>query len=294
MNINIIDFPQYLYAEQLQVIKDIRFTKREIDIAASIVCGRSATLSAFLSISPKTISVHVSNILQKIKGNSREDIINFVERSDKYVFIQQYYQSLIIYRFFQECLIKIKGLINSKTLICHIFYSEEFFKHKSIFLEGLEKHFSQLGVISKFETKDACKLISDIKNYQDNFVIYLSYDKADITKLQNTKISLLDLSAQKSYYFYFFEILKKLCPDVNFGEVTNDFEKQYKLLRNSQTPTNINANHKQTAIYKKEKNFFHHFLNRFQSNYVISIIYTVIETVWQKANSITPTRSGSL
>ncbi len=66
----------------LKVIKNIRFTDREIDVIACLIGGRSyKKIASILSISPKTVEYHVRNIMLRIGYNSRESIIDFIEKS---------------------------------------------------------------------------------------------------------------------------------------------------------------------------------------------------------------------
>ncbi len=61
-----------IYSQHLQVINGIKLTRREIDIIAFFVCGRSAKkIAGFFSISPKTVENHVHNIMVKLGCNSR-------------------------------------------------------------------------------------------------------------------------------------------------------------------------------------------------------------------------------
>ena len=70
--------------EELQSIKDKNFTIREIDIIACLIHNRGEKkIADLLSISPRTVSAHVRNIMQKLTCNSREGIIDFVEKSGK-------------------------------------------------------------------------------------------------------------------------------------------------------------------------------------------------------------------
>lgn len=84
-----------IYDKHLAFINDIKFTRREIDIIAFICSGRSGKKTAsFLSISPKTVENHIHNIMEKLGCNSREAIIDFIEKTGKFSYIKKYYQSL--------------------------------------------------------------------------------------------------------------------------------------------------------------------------------------------------------
>ena len=73
---------QKIYPKDLETINGIKFTWREIDIVAFMVHGKSTKkIASFLSISPRTVENHVRNIMMKIECNSREAIVDFVEKS---------------------------------------------------------------------------------------------------------------------------------------------------------------------------------------------------------------------
>jgi DNA-binding NarL/FixJ family response regulator len=71
---------QDLNSNHLGAIKGKRFTRRETDVIACLMCGRAATIPSLLSISSRTVEAHVRNIMLKLECNSREGIVNFVEQ----------------------------------------------------------------------------------------------------------------------------------------------------------------------------------------------------------------------
>lgn len=100
--------PQALYSAHLTTIKEIAFTNREIDVIACVLGGRSVKkIASFLQISPRTVETHIRNVLLKIGGQSQENIIDFIENSEKFNLVRQYYSSLTIHCFFEFELKKI-------------------------------------------------------------------------------------------------------------------------------------------------------------------------------------------
>ena len=109
---DILDMKSSEY-EELQSIKDKNFTIREIDIIACLIHNRGEKkIAALLSISPRTVSAHVRNIMQKLTCNSREAIIDFIEKSGKLNFLKNHYNILLINATFQNYLVKIGKLYN--------------------------------------------------------------------------------------------------------------------------------------------------------------------------------------
>ncbi|WP_417905385.1 LuxR C-terminal-related transcriptional regulator [Candidatus Tisiphia endosymbiont of Micropterix aruncella] len=114
--------PQEIYEQHLLTINNIKFTLREIDIIACITRGKNIKgVANFLSnedkqIETRTIESHISNLKRKIATNSREGIINFIEKSNKYQLIQNYYLSLLVQQEFRRILKEILILTKSDNI----------------------------------------------------------------------------------------------------------------------------------------------------------------------------------
>ena len=79
-------------------IGGVTFTQREVDVIACIINGRTSkkNIAAFLSISPKTITTHTRNIMQKLHCASWEFIPAFIEKCpDKNILEKRFNQLLI-------------------------------------------------------------------------------------------------------------------------------------------------------------------------------------------------------
>lgn len=121
-----IDFLQNIYGEHLKLINGVKLTRREIDIIAFFICGRSAKkIASFFAISPKTVENHTHNIMLKLGCHSRESIIDFIERSDKLPILRQYYTALLAETAFIQCLKDLAPLIQKETVSCVITYSSD-------------------------------------------------------------------------------------------------------------------------------------------------------------------------
>ena len=115
-------FPK-IYPKDLETINGIKFTWREIDIVAFMVHGKSTKkIASFLSISPRTVENHVRNIMMKIECNSREAIVDFVEKSQEVQLLKKYYSNLRIEVVFRECLKEISALIKKDKSSCKLLY----------------------------------------------------------------------------------------------------------------------------------------------------------------------------
>src|SRR5690606_9974333 len=106
-----IYLPEDIYSQELQTINGIKFSRREVDVIACILQGKSTKkTAALLSISPKTVATHVRNIMLKLEVNSRDSIIEFFEKTESIQVLKNYYKSLLINIAFEKSLLEISKL----------------------------------------------------------------------------------------------------------------------------------------------------------------------------------------
>jgi DNA-binding CsgD family transcriptional regulator len=114
-----------IYNEHLQQIAEKKFTIREIDIIACILHNRGEKkIAYFLGISYRTVGTHVRNILSKLEYNSRDHIIDAVEKSGKMRYIREYYLQLVVESTFEKYLQKIRTSINCAQIVCFTDFGE--------------------------------------------------------------------------------------------------------------------------------------------------------------------------
>jgi DNA-binding CsgD family transcriptional regulator len=105
---------QKIYSEYLGIVGTIKFTSREIDIIASILHNRGEKkIANLLSISSRTVSSHVHNIMLKCKSHSKDGIIDFIEQSGKLPYLKEYYIELLINEKLQQ---KLKKITDQKEI----------------------------------------------------------------------------------------------------------------------------------------------------------------------------------
>lgn len=175
METNKIVLPQEIYCDHLESVNNVRLTRREIDIVAYLCGGRSAkTISSFLSITPKTIEAHMRNIMTKLECNSRDGIIDFIEKSDKFLFIKKYYVSLLAQACFERQLLKAAQLIKPKNPSCLLIYWQNE-KQSLLIVRTLEHHLKLAGieVLSdpQGDSKFILNLTNDIEYWQTNHAL---------------------------------------------------------------------------------------------------------------------------
>lgn len=252
----------------LKNINGICFTRREIDVIACILGGRSSKKTAtILSIHHKTVANHIHNIMSKIRCNSRENIIDFIEKSGKFGLIKTHYLNLSIQTTFDNELKKIAALPNRKDLSCLIFYHKG--SENGKFITTQLKHYLQIiGVKTCIEVTDSHEenliiptmqanflhiiyilpqtisksLLSDplslrnkitqyMKTTQYNFITFLLFnEQSDVIHPKEILICNSIQLEQKNYYLLFFQLLKRIYPKTNFDKYILEFNKQYSTL----------------------------------------------------------------
>ena len=259
---------QDTHSGRFEVIKGIKFTRREIDILACILAGRGAKkIASLLSISPKTVEIHTHNIMLKLSCNSRERVIDFIEKSGQAPVLKQHYAGLLFKENFEQCLKSISVMTGKDKPTCHIVYWEKK-DTASTFLHQLEDHLNLAGIKTVLHKSE--ENIFDIRlilngEFQDvNHTLYFvpkelveelhaSHKIREISKFfqKNKKkqsfftfVSLTEnfsselteelydvnyVEFRENYYLSFFEILKGIYPSINFDKTLSEIRKQYEL-----------------------------------------------------------------
>jgi DNA-binding CsgD family transcriptional regulator len=131
---------QNLYTDHLAHIEGIHFTSREIDVMACLLKARGTSkISSLLEISSHTVITHVRNIMAKLGCSSRERIVDFIEKSDKYLFFKMYYAGLVVSAAFVKSLEKISRLKKERGSVCLIFCGRQQSNRDALF-QYLENH----------------------------------------------------------------------------------------------------------------------------------------------------------
>ena len=104
-----------LYKKYLNIFSGIKFTLREIDIMSCVLHNRGNKKTAdILSISYRTVETHIRNIIGKINKATRDDIIDFIEKSQVLSHFKTYYTWVITNYYFKNCLLKIASINQQK------------------------------------------------------------------------------------------------------------------------------------------------------------------------------------
>lgn len=245
----------------------IKITSREMDIIACVLSGRtSKTIASFLSISPKTVETHIRSIMLKLECNSRDGIVNFIEKSGQLPFVKNRYQELLIKADFLKKLDEIRTLINLRAppLTCLLYYNRE---------DDSTSHFSLINEIESYLTRVGLNAISDkascdrhLEKREDEclrvfYAIPLSQENKEISEfLQRNKlnpefltfllwdenipqinpefpdIDFINCNAFENPYLLFFRILTHLFPKLELEETLSEFKKHYELIHKGTAP----------------------------------------------------------
>jgi len=260
MQVSII-LPQDIYKSYLESVNEIKFTRREIDIIAYLLSGRSAkTIAACLSISPKTIEAHMRNITTKAECNSRDGIIDFVEKSKKLFLLKEHYLSLLINTYFEEKLTEIATQLGSEHPTCTLVHWRDQ-DYPSSFTSYLERHLKLAGIKTVVEAMEgpalATELINTMEARKAKLVLYAiprrialqlqekeevipfiqqvretnniialfpgENAQEDLLQKFNTSNCIYNLE-RENYYDFAFIVLKKLLPTIALDQIISDFK----------------------------------------------------------------------
>jgi tetratricopeptide (TPR) repeat protein len=113
-------------------------------------------MAAFLSLSPKTIDNYIYNIMIKLECHSRENIIDFIEKSGKFPIIKQYYANLLIDVSFKNILKEVPCLVEGKFPVCVIIP----------FCEKAQQEFIHERLIKHLKITSLKVLLKSLKQYE--------------------------------------------------------------------------------------------------------------------------------
>lgn len=243
-------FPALFYPQYLSTIRDISFTRREIDVMACLLGARKTSKIAYLlSIDPRTVETYIRNITLKLECNTREGIIDFLELSDKVPYLRKHYSYLQIESSFEKSLKDLAKLIRNITPSSVILSGEKEDRPSSL-TTLLKAHLQLAGItIAKEGSTKGEYLIYPLAPNLENVPLPLAQV---INKYPKNKILFLLLHEQKkrelpkelqgyeaisikkyqNYYSYVFGILKTLFPHLKLDHTFAVFQEKYEKIQN--------------------------------------------------------------
>lgn len=223
-------------------IHGIIFTTREIDIIACImnVNGRKR-IADILNISPRTVEVHIKNILIKIDGNSQDAIKDFVGKSDKLALIQQHYISLLLRKLFLVQIAKVASQIQFREILCQVKCEDIRFLEDIIHYLKLAK----IKIINIADNHDAHKKLTIVVLREEHLLeltsgkgvhnrIFICFNKGLKDKFLErfTSIKIIDCFEANQTYSAILKIIQVLVADINLNQDVENFNKQSKQIIN--------------------------------------------------------------
>lgn len=220
--------------EKLRLINGISFTNREVDIISCIICGKNAkSISNLLStydkdLSQRSVETHIFNIRRKIGALSKNNIIDFVEKSDQYKQLHRHYTDIILWKEIDKCIIKLKPHTESSEIFLKI---ESNFQEKDFLLKFLSCFLQKVFIKIHYNNTEDDKEINSVKiitiSIKDNtsngldtyeyIILSTIAEKKILLKTNRNSTSIdqsveYDLSRKEEIYLIFFNIIKILFP----------------------------------------------------------------------------------
>lgn len=233
-----LDKKKELHESYLREIVGIKFTLREIDVISCIMHNRGEKkIASLLQISPRTVGTHLHNIMLKLGQNSRESIIDFIEKSGKLSYIKKYYFHILIQSTFEQSLAKIGKTINRKAFDCSLNVSQLNEKEKNK-LSNITSHLklANINLIKNNKSTEHKFNIHCITNdfvpkaESEDILLLLKKTEAEEDFLENNYI---DFCLDKNYYSAIFVLLEKILGVEEIREIKEGFFSEYQAISES-------------------------------------------------------------
>ncbi len=234
---------QEIYSNYLHEIGGIKFTFKEVNIIACLLHNRGNKKIAYLlSISPKTVESHIHNITLKLGHNSRESIIDLVEKSAKLHLIKQCYLHLLVQASFHNQLRKIGKVLNRHGCVC-LLHSGGVNKQDENLLKQLQVHL-KIANITLINIEDSDQNTKEAKhnlyvsskklvdNHQLSESIFLVLDK-NSEPYEINHVRCIDFRKEENYYLSVLELLKQILNETNLDKIIQEFNTEYNAILNN-------------------------------------------------------------
>lgn len=209
------------------------FTARELDLLACLLSGQSSKkIAALLSITPKTVDAHIHNIMQKLDFHSREQIVEFIEKSPYFDSLKQHNTNLSLRYEFKQSL---KNVSKQNRNLVSVFIKNS--DHRLFNNVKNDLGYAGIYIFNKYEDdidhvlylidQDSAKLVGDIKDIPKVFICGL---KEDLSMSFLDSVDKDTLILGDNYYHLIFLILKCILPSVKMNQYVQYFKKQTSVL----------------------------------------------------------------
>lgn len=251
----------------ITTVNSIKFSPREIDILACITGERKTKKIAIsLSLSPRTVETYIRDIMIKLECNSRNGIIDFIEKSGEKSFLEYHYSNLLIQSEFEKSLNEVAKL-NHEELTCVLLYEEEEKSKYSLF-HLLQKHFKLSGLNvslklqktfesfhqnlthspnadyffclaspslwAKFEREE--RQIShffEMKNNSLKKMFFLFLEEKLEKNQEFLSNNYMEVIKESAYYFLVLRVFQKILPRIDIEKIIVSFKREYEIFHRS-------------------------------------------------------------
>jgi tetratricopeptide (TPR) repeat protein/DNA-binding CsgD family transcriptional regulator len=220
-----------LFDSDLSNIGGINFTFREADVASCIIHNRGEKkIASLLNISPRTVSAHAHNIMLKLGCNSREGIIDFLEKSGKITLIRKYYLHLLVENSFIEHLLKVGKLVNRQGASYRICPEDNIASNDFLSFKQIKDHLKLANVKESENSEYVLCLLDKIGNSKvDPNSIFLLFKTSNEAQNENC----VNFSSPEEYYFSIFKLLEIIVKDQGIGKILSDMKVDFQTINNS-------------------------------------------------------------
>lgn len=251
--------PEGIYEKYLSTINGIKFTPREIDVAVCLTRGKSSKATAdFLSVGgksmgTKSVETHILNIGRKIGGGARNSIIAFMEKSDRYPVMGEYYSALLIERELASMVNKAKPTASSAPVLLLGSGGE---KPEDPLARFMESRLTSFGV--KVFVRGPKAFLEEYQTSIKPVVIYPIFSERGDSP--DPEISFpcdpAPYPADGDPYLLLCEILSKLFHSPEFEKTKKSFLEKYDPLRKNRYSPLQKTNVTGTNFFRADKRIF--------------------------------------
>ena len=223
-----------LYITSLQAMSGIKFTLREIDVIACIANNRGTKkIASILSISPRTASTHMYNIMSKLQTNSRDYIIDFVQKAGKLSDMRLYYFNILTEAAFTKMLASIKKLLVNQKSGYSLEFNQSSEKEQS-FTKQLTHYLSiaNINLIDGKSIEKAPQFFISSADSQDKISKYkesnlvLVLDQFE-SKVNTDDTKYIDFTSEDNFYFSFSQLIEHMINAPSMQKVLIEFQEEY-------------------------------------------------------------------
>ena len=243
--------------ELLKSVNGVALSPRELDTVACLLSGKGVkSIAFFLSLSPRTVETHIRAIMLKFGCNSREGIIEFVEKSDRFSFLKNHYLHLLHQTYLKEFLQKTSTINKHSEPVAVVIYGS--IKQPNApqhnFLHQLANYLQLAGIAAEVEEKAelpfvwanlslwteavpvvgiVCQKGGDADAKPIIFLLQRSI-KVEEAPQELKEIGYVHFGEPEeslvkhanNHYLAFFEVLKKILPSISLDAILTRFQNQ--------------------------------------------------------------------